>query len=181
LICHPSFLLFFSLLKLLFYFSLSLFLILGHAPRLSLSIYARTLLLRIITIIIIIIIIINPRHPLPSASLFLRNVSPCYTRSVLFPSTTLPITSASYRRLDVTISIPLLMYDVLPTYTSPYFLPRFYYIHVHTSAPSTDNLSFLNAAEISLVEKQYHAKTTSAFINVRLLAVRNALSLRFVV
>jgi hypothetical protein len=37
------------------------------------------------------------------------------------------------------------------------------------------SLSFLNAAEISLVEKQYHAKTTSAFINVRLLAVRNTL------
>ena len=37
LICHPSFLLFFSLLKLLFYFSLSLFLVLGHAlPSLSL-------------------------------------------------------------------------------------------------------------------------------------------------
>ena len=142
LICHPSFLLFFSLLKLLFYFSLSL--VLGHA--------------------------------LPSLFLPLR-----FGFYLAIPEYPFPIACFPLRSYNISWSILL---PILRFLVPPFLILRLYYIPllpVRRSSCLPASLSFLNAAEISLVEKQYHAKTTSAFINVRLLAVRNALSLHLVV
>ena len=105
----------------------------------------------------------------PPVSLFLPLRFGFY---LAIPEYPFPIACFPLRSYNISWSILL---PILRFLVPPFLLLRLYYIPllpVRRSSCLPASLSFLNAAEISLVEKQYHAKTTSAFINVRLLAVR---------